>query len=169
MGGAVIVRTARSLLSRVGGRGRREHPPLSYIHLNACRFLFLLSPFCWGSLFRYKKATQELYSTVKFFAKTLKNCKSCSDFHIIVMTSFAFFVKNLRKVNIWSFLRQFYGKIFRKIFVIFVHICKWFLWKNLFCANVCENVKTPIFVSTLAVQCSPTNIEEGRAASKSPH
>ncbi len=41
-GGAVIAHNA-PLLSHVGGRGGREHPPLTHIKSNARRFLFLLS------------------------------------------------------------------------------------------------------------------------------
>ena len=40
-GGAVIVHKARFLIA-CGGRGGREHPPLTHIQSNACRFLFLL-------------------------------------------------------------------------------------------------------------------------------
>jgi hypothetical protein len=40
-GGAVIVHKARLLIA-CGGRGGREHPPLTHIQSNACRFLFLL-------------------------------------------------------------------------------------------------------------------------------
>ncbi len=45
-----------SLLSRVGGRGRggggESNRPCSTCNLNTCRSLFLISPFCWGSLSR---------------------------------------------------------------------------------------------------------------------
>ncbi len=40
-GGAVIAHRARLLIA-CGGRGGREHPPLTHIQSNACRFLFLL-------------------------------------------------------------------------------------------------------------------------------
>jgi hypothetical protein len=40
-GGAVIVHKARLPIA-CGGRGGREHPPLTHIQSNACRFLFLL-------------------------------------------------------------------------------------------------------------------------------
>ena len=40
-GGAVIAHKARLLIA-CGGRGGREHPPLTHIQSNACRFLFLL-------------------------------------------------------------------------------------------------------------------------------
>ncbi len=41
LGGAVIVHKARLLIA-CGRRGGREHPPLTHIQSNACRFLFLL-------------------------------------------------------------------------------------------------------------------------------
>ena len=54
-GGAVIAHKTRLLIA-CGGRGGREHPPLTYIQSNACRFLFLLfSYLCFAEAASFDK------------------------------------------------------------------------------------------------------------------
>ena len=93
-GGAVIAHKARLLIA-CGGRGGREHPPLTHIQSNACRFLFLLF-----SYLRFAEAAS-------FDKKEL--CRSDTDMHDqIIHYAVCFDVLNHVGTNSFS-IKNFYG------------------------------------------------------------